>query len=195
MRIHLAVFVLGLTCAVSARAGTIQQTIEFPGIAPQAVYDAYLSSQGHSDMTGAPATWYRPSTKADVAVGQDGDELHAFGMKGQDGKLKYLLGGKVLKLVPGKEIVMTWRPVAWDAQAKSGTDLECILILTLKKTFAGTELQLVQANIPEYVDTDEMDNTSGEVSTETAAVNTHWYFRYWAPMQKYFQAQAAKSAH
>ena len=102
------------------------------------------------------------------------------------------MGGKILKLVPGKEIVMSWRPVAWDEQPKSGTDLECLLVLTLKKTFAGTELQLVQANIPEYVDTDEKEKATREVSTETASVNTRWYSRYWAPMQKYFQAQTAK---
>jgi uncharacterized protein YndB with AHSA1/START domain len=188
-----AALALAVAWAAPAAAGTIQQTIQFPGIEPRAVYDAYLSSRGHSDMTGFPASWYRPSTKKAVAVGQEGDELQAFGTKGQDGKMKYLLGGKILKLVPGKEIVMSWRPSAWDEQPKSGTDLECILILTLKKNFAGTELQLVQVDIPEYVDADEK-NQDGEVSTETAAVNTHWYFRYWAPMQKYFEARKSQGA-
>ena len=188
------VLATGLAWAVPASAGTIQQTIQFPGVAPQAIYDAYISSRGHADMTGAPATWYRPSTKTDVPVGQEGDDLHAFGVKGQDGKLKYLLGGKILRLVPGREIVMSWRPAAWDEQRKPGADLECILVLTLKKTSAGSELQLVQVDIPDYVDEDETDKTTGEVTTETSAVNTHWYFRYWAPMQKYFQAQASRDA-
>ena len=32
-----------------AAAGTIQQTIQFPGVAPEAVYNAYMSSKLHRD--------------------------------------------------------------------------------------------------------------------------------------------------
>jgi len=182
-------------CGPSA-AGTIQQTIEFPGVAPETVYNAYLSSKEHAAMTGFPATFYRPSTHAEVAVGQEGDELRAFRLTGADGKPKYFISGTLLKLVPGKEIVTTWRATAWDEDAKpgDGTDLSCILVLTLRPMQGGTELQLVQVNIPDFPDVGEKDMAGAGVVSETAAVNTHWYFRYWAPMQKYFATQAKPSA-
>jgi uncharacterized protein YndB with AHSA1/START domain len=170
-------------------AGTIQQTIQFPGVAPQAIYDAYLSSKEHAAMTGFPVVFYRPSTKQEVTVGQEGDELRAFRMTGTDGKPKYFIGGTLLKLVPGREIVTTWKATAWDDGTKpgDGTDLACILVLTLRPMHGGTELQLVQVNIPDF--------PGGDTHTsETAEVNTNWYFRYWAPMQKYFAAQAAKKS-
>src|SRR5690348_10374126 len=126
IRISHAVIVTALVAwSGVVSAGTIQQTIQFPGVAPEAIYKAYLSSQEHAAMTGFPATFYRPSTHAEVAVGQEGDELRAFRMTGPDGKPKYFIGGTLLKLVPGKEIVTTWKATAWDEGAKpgDGTDL------------------------------------------------------------------------
>jgi uncharacterized protein YndB with AHSA1/START domain len=182
-------------CGPSA-AGTIQQTIQFPGVAPESLYQAYMSSKEHAAMTGFPATFYRPSIHAEVAVGQEGDELRAFRMNGPDGKPIYFISGTILRLVPGKEIVTTWRATAWDEDTKpgDGTDLSCILVLTLRPMQGGTELQLVQVNIPDFPDVGEKDAASAGVVSETAAVNTHWYFRYWAPMQKYFAAQAKAKA-
>lgn len=190
--------VAGITLSMSASAGTIQQTVEFPGVTPDAVYEAYMTSKGHAAMTGMPATYYRPSTRQEVAVGQEGDELRAFGMTGADGKFGYLLGGTILKLVPGREIVMTWRPRAWDESAKPGddTDLACILVITLKAVNGGVELQMLQTDIPDYPGVGAKDSVHGPLVSETVTVNTHWYSHYWAPMQKYFQVQAgaAKSA-
>ena len=181
---------LGFARALPAAAGTLEQTIQFPGVAPQVVYDAYLNSKSHAAMTGFPTAFYRPSTKTEVAVAEEGDEFRGFGVPGKDGKLQYLIGGRILRLVPGREIVMTWHAAMWDEHAKPGeTGPDCILILTLKESYGGTELQLVQANVPEYPGLDE-SAASGQYVSEASAVNTHWYFRYWAPMQKYFQVQA-----
>ena len=67
----LASLALGATSA--ARAGTIQQTIQFPGVAPEAVYAAYMSAKGHSAMTGFPVSFYRAAAKQEgVAIQHPG---------------------------------------------------------------------------------------------------------------------------
>jgi hypothetical protein len=182
------IMLCGLLWNGPASAGNVIQTAEFPGIAPETLYNAYLSAKDHAAMTGYPAVYYRPSSKTEVAVAQEGDELRAFGVPGKDGKQLYLIGGRILKLVPGKEIVSTWRAADWsDATHPQGPDLESILILTFKKTYAGAEIQLVQVDVPDDVD---MDQATGEPTSETSHVNTNWYFRYWEPMHKYFVAKA-----
>ena len=185
----------GMAWATLASAGTIQQTIEFPGVTPEAVYSAYMSARDHSAMTGFPASFYRATSKQEVETGEEGDEFRGFGVTGKDGKLQYLIGGRILHLVPNREIVMTWHATLWGEHAKSGEAAapDCILVLTLKPSYGGTELQLVQVDIPEYPGLDAQ-GAAGTYASETSAVNTNWYFRYWAPMQKYFQAQAGKAA-
>lgn len=173
-------------------AGNVIQTAQFPGLTPEALYNAYLSAKDHAAMTGYPAMFYRPSAKSEVPVGQEGDELRAFGVPGKDGKLQYLIGGWILRLVPGKEIVTTWRAVNWaDAEHPNGPDLESILILTFKKNYAGAEIDLVQVNVPDDV---AVDPATSEPTSETSHVNTNWYYRYWEPMHKYFAAKPPKSA-
>ncbi|MFI4920354.1 MAG: SRPBCC domain-containing protein [Gammaproteobacteria bacterium] len=184
--------VMALAWAAGASAGNVIQSAEFPGVSAQTLYDTYLSAKGHAAMTGFPANFYRPSTKMDVVVGQEGDEWGAFGVPGPDGKLKYLIGGKVLRLISGREIVMTWQAADWSegATAAEAADMESVLILTFKKTFAGAEIQLVQVNVP---DTAGKGTGNDDVTTEAEHVNTNWYFHYWLPMQKYFHAQGAAS--
>lgn len=179
-----------LVCSLPAFAGNIVQVAEFPGVTPQALYDAYLSSKDHAAMTGFPATYYRPTTKADVASGQEGDELHAFGMTGADGKLHYIIEARVLRLVPGQEIVTTWKATTWALPADAAVP-DCVLVLTFHKTPAGAEIRLVQVNVPDFPDlNDAKAAANGTAPTETDEVNTNWYFRYWEPMRKYFAAQA-----
>jgi uncharacterized protein YndB with AHSA1/START domain len=184
----LTIAVLGFACSSVASAGNVIQTAQFRGVTPQQIYDAYLSSKDHAGMTGMPATWFRPGTGKDVATGQVGDEFHGFGMTGRDGKFQYLIGGRLLDLVPGREIVMTWKATAWGPRA--GTP-DCILTLTFAKTPEGTEIRLVQVNVPDFADADDIKAASVDgAATETDHVNTNWYFRYWEPMQKFFAAQA-----
>ncbi len=192
--LSVALTVTGLAWGAAVSAGNVIQTAEFPGVSAQVLYDTYLSAKGHAAMTGFPAHFYLPSTKADVAVGREGDEWGAFGVSGPDGKLKYLIGGKLLRLIPGREIVMTWQAADWSegVSPAEAAVMESVLILTFKKTFAGAEIQLVQVNVP---DTSDKGAGDTEVTTEAEHVNTNWYFHYWMPMQKYFQAQAtAKTA-
>ena len=184
-RTFLLVLLCGMWC-IPAFAGNVIQTAEFPGVTPQQLYDAYLSSRDHAAMTSMPATWFRPTIDKDVAIGQVGDEFHGFGMTGGDGKFHYLIGGRLLDLVPGREIVMTWKAQAWGLPAGSP---DCILTLTFAKTPEGAEIRLVQVNVPDFPG-DDAQAVAGEVETETGHVNTNWYFRYWEPMRKFFATQA-----
>jgi uncharacterized protein YndB with AHSA1/START domain len=178
-----------LACSMPAFAGNITQVAEFPGLTPQQLYDAFLSSKDHAAFTGFPATYYRPSSKSDVAVGQEGDELHAFGMNGPDGKLHYIIDARLIHLVPGQEIVTTWKASLWNLPT-DGTVPDCVLVLTFHKTQAGAEIRLVQVNVPDFPDlADAKAAASGMAGTETDEVNTNWYFRYWEPMRKFFAAQ------
>jgi uncharacterized protein YndB with AHSA1/START domain len=173
-----------------AFAGNITQVAEFPGLTPQQLYDAYLSSKDHAAMTGMPATWHRPSTGKDVDMGQVGDEFRGFGMTGPDGKFHYLIGGRLLDLVPGREIVMTWQALAWGPRAGAP---DCILTLTFAKIPGGAEIRLVQVNVPDFPG-DDAKAAAGEPDTETDHVNTNWYFRYWEPMRKFFATRAAPAS-
>src|SRR5947209_4828744 len=86
------------------------QTAHFPGVSSETLYNAYLSSRDHSTMTAGsrPAVFYRP-TEGEVAHGQEGDELRAFGFSGPDGQTQFSLTARILQLVPGKVIVLTWK--------------------------------------------------------------------------------------
>ena len=96
----------------------IVQTAQFTGVDPDTLYDAYLSSATHSAMTAGarPATFRRPGL-GDVPHGNEGDELVAFGTKGEDGQTTFSLGARMLRLVPKRLIVMSWRNMAWDPGA------------------------------------------------------------------------------
>lgn len=166
----------------------IAQTIQFDGIRPEALYNAYLSSKDHAAMTAdgrRVAVFYRPS-EGEVAHGREGDELRAFGFTGPDGKTQFALTATVLRLAPGKVIVLAWKNQAWTfaLNPHEVTDLDSTVILTFKENLTGAEIQLVQVNVPEYKV--RLPDT-GEVGSLHSIVNTHWNLLYWEPMKKYFQ--------
>ena len=76
----------------------IAQTVQFTGISPETLYTAYLSSREHSAMTAGsrPAFFFRPSV-GEVAHGQEGDELRAFGFTGADGQPQFSLHARILQ--------------------------------------------------------------------------------------------------
>lgn len=192
MRTTIAVllFATGLLLSNFAAAGNVIQTAQFPGLAPETLYNAFLSAKDHTAMTGYPAMMWRPSTGAEVQVAQEGDEWHAFGVAGKDGKVQYLIGGRILRLIPGREIVMTWKAGSWtDAAHPQAPQPESVLVLTFRKNYAGAEIDLVQVNVPDDTATDP---ATSELTSETSHVNTNWYFRYWQPMTKYFQSLPPK---
>jgi activator of HSP90 ATPase len=89
------------------------------------IYEAWLDSRGHSDMTGGKA-----SMSSDV-----GADVSAW-----DG---YIIG-RNLELVPGERIVQSWRtPEFPDDHADS------IINVTLAGAPGGTLLTLVHSNVPD----------------------------------------------
>jgi len=167
----------------------IAQTIQFTGVSPEALYHAYLSTEEHSAMTAdqRPAVFYRPAV-GEVAYGEEGDELRAFGFTGPDGQRNFSLTAKLLQLVPEHVIVLTWKNIIWNCALDPSevTELESTVILTFRKNLAGAEIQLVQVNVPEY--TVQVPET-GETGSLCSIVNTHWSLLYWEPMRRYFQVR------
>ena len=93
--------------------------------APEAVYDAWLDSVGHSKMTGAKA---KTSDKVGAAfIAWDG-----------------YINGKNIELVRGKRIVQSWRT----SQFADG-DADSTLTITLAPAKGGTALTLEHANVPD----------------------------------------------
>ncbi len=106
------------------KTATLKQTIAFSGVTPKQVYDAFLSSKGHSEMTGGAA---RMSAKV-------GAPFTAW-----DGYIT----GKNLELLPDKKIVQAWRTSEFPAEAK-----DSILTIELSATKTGTKLQMTHSGIP-----------------------------------------------
>ena len=92
--------------------------------APEQIYEAWLSSEGHSQMTG---------NQAEVQAGIGG----AF--KAWDG----YIWGKTLELEPYRRIVQAWRTSEFpeDSPDSRVEDL-------LEETMDGTKITLIHTNIP-----------------------------------------------
>jgi uncharacterized protein YndB with AHSA1/START domain len=165
----------------------ISQTAHFVGLTPDALYDAYLSSKVHSAMTAnaRPATFFR-SHVGEVPNGAEHDELRAFGFPGPDGKIHFFLKAQILQLIPKKKIVLSWKNQSWNlaVDQKEVTDLPSTVVLSFRTNAEGAEIQLVQADVPDYK---VKIPASGEVGPLSTLVNTHWNVLYWEPMRRYFQ--------
>ena len=165
----------------------IIQTNQFVGVAPETLYNAYLSSEEHGKMTSKGdviATYHRPGT-GNVPTGITGDELRAWGFKDEEGHVNYYLNATILRLVPGRLIVMGWKNLPWNLTTNPEliTDLESTLILTFKKTAFGSEIQMTHVNVPDY---EVFIPDTGERAPLSTIINTHWGLQYWEPMKKYF---------
>lgn len=165
----------------------IIQTNQFFGVAPETLYNAYLSSSEHGSMTldgKVMATYYRPGV-GNVPTGEIGDELRSFGFTDPQGKIQYNLKATVLYLETGRLIVMKWKNGAWNLATDPAliTSLESTLVLTFVKTAFGAEIQMVHANVPDY---EVHIPDTGETGPLSAVVNTHWGVLYWEPMKRYF---------
>jgi hypothetical protein len=165
------------------------QTIQFPGVTPEQLYNAYLSSAGHGKMTSSgegedKTTWHR-SGKGNVATAQVGDELRCWGFRDEQGNLQYNLRATLLELVPGRLIVQTWKnlPFTMATNPALVTDLPSTLVLNFRKTAFGAEIHMAHINVPDY---EVFIAQTGEKDALGNIINTHWGLQYWEPMQKYF---------
>jgi uncharacterized protein YndB with AHSA1/START domain len=90
----------------------------------QAIYEAWLDSLAHTEMTGSEA----------VMSDKVGDEVEAW-----DGYIT----GRNLELVPGERIVQSWRTTQFTDEHE-----DSIITVTLEETEDGTLLTLVHSNVP-----------------------------------------------
>ena len=91
----------------------------------QEIYDAWLDSIGHSEMTGGAA--------------EMSDELGAE-ISAWDG----YISGRNLELVSGERIVQSWRTTKFSDEHE-----DSIVTVTLEETDDGTLLTLVHSNVPD----------------------------------------------
>jgi len=92
---------------------------------PKEVYEAWISGELHSKMTGSPAT----------SEGKSGGAFTAW-----DG---YILG-KYIELEPGRRILQSWRTTDFPAKAP-----DSLVEIRLAKTGVATRLTLLQSDIPD----------------------------------------------
>jgi activator of HSP90 ATPase len=93
---------------------------------PRAIYDAWLSSEGHAAITGGP--------RAEASAEQDAEFM------AWDGYIT----GKNLRLEPEKRIVQSWRTTEFD-DADPDSQIEVLL----EPAPGGTRLTLNQTNVPD----------------------------------------------
>jgi len=91
----------------------------------QEIYEAWLDSLSHSEMTGGTAKM----------SDQVGDEVSAW---------DDYISGRNLELVPGERIVQTWRTSEFGDE-----DEDSIITVTLEETDEGTLLTLEHSNVPD----------------------------------------------
>jgi activator of HSP90 ATPase len=92
---------------------------------PQAIYEAWMSSEGHTGMTGAEATI---------------DPRPGGAFEAWDG----YIAGKTIALDPGRRIVQTWRTSEF-----AGSDPDSEIEVLLEPVEGGTKLTLHHRNVPD----------------------------------------------
>lgn len=107
-------------------AKTIHQSIEFPGVTPEALFDIYVDPAKHGKAVAAPVT----------VSDSEGAPFSAFG----EGRVR----GRNLLVVPKRAIVQSWRGGPW-----AESDLDSILVLTFSESSRGARIDLVQALVPD----------------------------------------------
>jgi uncharacterized protein YndB with AHSA1/START domain len=103
---------------------TFTLTTIIPASARQ-IYDAWLDSLGHSEMTGS---------KADMS-NEVGADVSAWGG---------YITGRNLELTPGERIVQSWRTAQFVEEHE-----DSIITVSLEDTENGTLLTLVHSNVPD----------------------------------------------
>ncbi len=135
---------------MARKVRTITQKVVIPA-SPKEVYDAYVNAKKHSEFTGSKATG-----KAAVGSKMTAWDGYAF--------------GKYLELEDGKRIVQEWTTTDW-VEGYGPSKLELIL----KKVPKGTELTMVNSDVPE------------EQADEIADGWMEWY---WEPLKAYFSKKS-----
>lgn len=109
------------------KTSTIKQTATIPA-SPQEVYDALMTSSGHTKFTGEKA----------VIGKKAGDSYSAYGG---------YISGKNVELIPGEKIVQTW--IAMEEQWPEGH--ESLITFKLSAKGKNTLITFTHENIPEVI--------------------------------------------
>src|SRR5579862_1350466 len=94
-------------------------------VTPEDLYDAWLSSLGHTAMTGAPAT-------TEARVGARHTAWNGY------------ISGEHVELEPGRRILQTWRTTEFPE-----TSPDSLLEIVLTEDGDGTRITLIQNGIPD----------------------------------------------
>jgi len=137
---------------MKTKTTTIKQTVTISA-SPEEIYEAFTDPKKHSEFTGSKATG-KPKV---------GEEFTAW-----DG----YISGKHLELEKGKRIVQEWINTDWP-QGLPPSRFE----LTLKANAEGTEVSMVQSNIPANQEEELLDG---------------WTKFYWEPLKDYFEKRKKK---
>ncbi|MGB8472900.1 MAG: SRPBCC domain-containing protein [Candidatus Acidiferrum sp.] len=127
---------------------TIVQRVKFSA-SPKVLFEMYMDSKKHSAATGAQAELSR----------KVGGAWHAH---------NGAIGGKNLLIVPGRQIVQTWRAKFWTKDELS------ILMITFEKTRGGCLVDLVHVGVPQH---------------DQKGVRNGWPKYYWKPWKKYLASR------
>jgi len=92
---------------------------------PQAIYNAWLDSRGHSEMTGGKAT----------ASAEIGGAFTAW---------DDYISGRNVQLVPGTRIVQTWRTTGFTHEQQYS-----VITVLLTEAPGGTRVTITHANVPD----------------------------------------------
>lgn len=109
---------------MASRVKTIKQTVLIKSVAPDDVYDAFMSPRKHAAFTGQSAS----------GTARVGGRFTAC-----DGYISAVNR----ELVKGKKIVQDWTTTEWPEGAPPSR-----LELSLKAAKGGTELRMVHSNVP-----------------------------------------------
>ncbi|NIO07482.1 MAG: hypothetical protein GTO40_05550 [Deltaproteobacteria bacterium] len=93
---------------------------------PEKIYNAWLDSQGHAQMTGSPA-------QTSSAIGGKFEAWDGY------------IHGTNLELVPDKRIVQSWRTTEFDE-----SDADSRIEVTLENTDEGTRLTIKHTDLPPH---------------------------------------------
>jgi hypothetical protein len=91
--------------------------------------------------------------------------------------------------VPGRQIVLSWKNLAWRQAVvpADATDVPSTVTLMFSKNGAGAQIEMVQANVPDYL----VKLPDGDQGPLSVLVNTHWNLVYWDAWRPYVAKKIA----
>ncbi|HVO85556.1 MAG TPA: SRPBCC domain-containing protein [Candidatus Eisenbacteria bacterium] len=138
---------------MATKVTTIRQRIVVPA-EPAAVYDAFMDAKKHAAFTGSKAT-------SDAKI------------SGKFTAWDGYISGKNLEFEKGKKIVQEWVTTEWPKDYAPSR-----LELTLKRVKGGTEISMVQSDVP---------------SEQAEELKEGWTEFYWKPLKDYFKKERGTS--